>query len=80
MLKFFGSTDIDKMLDSLDYAVYAYDIAHIVIDNLQFMLSGQAIGYTKFDLQDSVISKLRSFATDKNVHISTVIHPKKVDD
>lgn len=80
LLKFFGSTDIDKILDTMDFAVYAYDISHIIIDNLQFMLSGQAIGVNKFDLQDNVISKFRTFATEKNVHITTVIHPKKVDD
>lgn len=80
LLKFFGSTDIDKILDTMDFATYAYDISHIVVDNLQFMLSGQAIGMNKFDLQDSVISKFRNFATDKNVHLTLVIHPKKTDD
>jgi twinkle protein len=80
LLRFFGSTDVDRILDTMDYAVYAYDIGHIVIDNLQFMLSGQATGYAKFDLQDAVIAKFRTFATDKNVHITTVIHPKKVED
>lgn len=80
LLKFFGSTDVDKILDTMDFAVYTYDIGHIIIDNLQFMLSGQAAGYAKFDLQDTVISKFRAFATEKNVHITTVIHPKKVDD
>lgn len=27
-----------------------------------------------------MISKFRNFATEKNVHVSMVIHPKKVDD
>ena len=80
MLKFFGSTDIDRILEAMDFAVYAYDVAHIVIDNLQFMISGQAAGYAKFDLQDSIIARFRTFATEKNVHITVVIHPKKVDD
>ncbi|OMJ81488.1 hypothetical protein SteCoe_18056 [Stentor coeruleus] len=80
LLKFFGSTDADKILDTMDFATYAYDISHIVVDNLQFMLSGQALGMNKFDLQDSVISKFRNFATDKNVHLTLVIHPKKTDD
>ena len=80
LLRFFGSTDIDKILDTMDFATYAYDVGHIVIDNLQFMLSGQALGINKFDLQDNVISKFRNFATDKNVHLTLVIHPKKIDD
>ena len=80
LLKFFGSSDIDKILDTMDFASYAYDIEHIIVDNLQFMLSGQALGMNKFDLQDQVISKFRNFATDKNVHLTLVIHPKKIDD
>ena len=75
LLKFFGSSDIDKILDTMDFATYAYDIEHIIVDNLQFMLSGQALGMNKFDLQDQVISKFRNFATDKNVHLTLVIHP-----
>jgi len=50
LLKFFGSSDIDRILDTIDFACYAYDVSHIVIDNLQFMISGQAQGFQKFDL------------------------------
>lgn len=46
-MNFFGSTNVDDVLDAMDYAVYAYDVRHIVIDNLQFMMSGQGIGYEK---------------------------------
>lgn len=80
MLKFFGSTDVDKILDTMDFATYAYDVEHVIVDNLQFMLSGQAAGINKFDLQDNVISKFRNFATDRNIHLTLVIHPKKIDD
>ena len=41
----------------------------LTIDNLQFMLSQQAEGIQKFDLQDRVINQLRTLATEKNVHI-----------
>ena len=44
------------------------------------MLSTQAEGVQKFDLQDRVVSDLRRMATDKNVHIFLIIHPKKVED
>ena len=30
-----------QVLDAMDYAVYAHDVEHIILDNLQFMLSGQ---------------------------------------
>jgi len=44
------------------------------------MLSNQADGYQKFDLQDKVINMLRALATEKNIHIFLIIHPKKVED
>lgn len=44
------------------------------------MLSQQAQGFQKFELQDRVISDLRRLATEKKVHIMLIIHPKKVED
>jgi len=79
-LKYFGSNEIEKILQTIDYAIYAYDIGHVIIDNLQFLLSGQGRGFERFDIQDDAISKLRDLATSKNVHVTLVIHPKKVDD
>ena len=79
-MDFYGSTDIAQVLDAMDYSMYVHDVKHVVIDNLTFMLSGQGLGFEKFDLQDKVIEKLRQFATNKGVHVSLVIHPKKVED
>lgn len=79
-MKFFGSSQLDQILSTIEFAIYTYDISHIVIDNLQFLLSGQGRGFEKFDLQDEAVSKFRKLATSKNVHISLVIHPRKVDD
>ena len=39
-LRFHGSTVVDQVIDAMDYAVYVHDVTHIVLDNLQFMLSG----------------------------------------
>ena len=79
-MKFFGSSELDKIISTIDFAIYTYDISHIVIDNLQFLLSGQGRGFAKFDLQDEAVSKFRQLATTRNVHVSLVIHPRKVDD
>ena len=38
-LRFHGGTDVDQVLDAMDYAVYAKDVQHIILDNLQFMLT-----------------------------------------
>lgn len=79
-MKFFGSSDLDKIMATIEYSIYAYDISHVVIDNLQFLLSGQGRGIERFELQDEAVSKFRKMATEKNVHVSLVIHPRKVDD
>lgn len=38
-MRFHGGTDVDEVLDAMDYAVYANDVEHIILDNLQFMLT-----------------------------------------
>lgn len=38
-LGYYGSTDVDDVLDAMEYAVYVHDVRHVVIDNLQFMTS-----------------------------------------
>lgn len=68
------------MIDAMDYATYVYDVRHIVLDNLNFMLSGQGVGFEKFDVQDRAIEKLRNFCTKKNVHVTLVVHPRKTDE
>ena len=77
---FFGSTAMSKIINIIEFSIYEYDVSHIVLDNLQFMTSGQGKGFEKFEIQDNLISQLRTIASDKNVHISLVIHPRKSED
>lgn len=47
----------------------------LILDNLNFMLGG---GSTMvWDRQDEAIRRLRVFATQNNVHVIVVMHPKK---
>jgi len=64
----------------MEYAVYAYDVEHVILDNLQFMTGSNARGFEKFDILDSAIEKFRKFATTKNVHVTLVVHPRKEAD
>ena len=75
-LRFFGSTQIEQILDAMEYSVYAYDVEHIILDNLQFLL-GATAGYERFDAQERAIHAFRKFATAQNVHVTLVIHPRK---
>lgn len=78
-MDYFGSTPLENILESMSEAVRNHQIQHIVLDNLQFMLSGQhsAGAFDKFDLTDRTVAALRAFATNRNVHITLVIHPRK---
>jgi twinkle protein len=78
-MKFFGSTPVETVLEAMQHALYAYDIQHVIIDNLQFMTSGQARGSERWEVQDNVISILRRFATENHVHVTLVVHPRKED-
>lgn len=66
-------------MNSLNFAIANQDIQLIVLDNLQFM-TGSNTKLNKFDYQDEIIHKLRILATEKNVHIILVIHPRKTDE
>ena len=83
-MKFHGGSDVDDVLDAMEYATYVHDVEHIILDNMQFMISRQANGgkgsFDKFDMQDIAIEKFRKFATDYNVHITLVVHPRKEDE
>lgn len=77
-MDYFGSTPLESILESMNSAVRDHQIQHIVLDNLQFMLSGQHSGsFDKFDVTDRTVAALRAFATNRNVHITLVIHPRK---
>lgn len=41
-MNFYGSTNIDTVIDTIEYAIYEYGITHVCLDNLQFMMGTQA--------------------------------------
>ena len=76
-MRFYGSTEIDEVLDAMEYAVYVYDVEHILLDNLQFMLSSSMSsksGFERFEAQERALEKFRRFG--KNPVLSTVRRPK----
>ncbi len=80
-MKFHGGSDVTDIVDAMDYAVYVHDVQHIILDNLQFMLSrGEKRGFDKYDIQDAAIETFRKFATERNVHVTLVVHPRQEDE
>ncbi|GBG31753.1 Twinkle protein, mitochondrial [Hondaea fermentalgiana] len=83
-LKFFGATDVVDVLDSVAYSVTEAGMQHVIIDNLQFMVSGGGglanapmTSWDRFESMDSAIGHFRQIATQKRCHVTVVIHPRK---
>ena len=69
------------ILNNMVEAVKTKNVQHILLDNLQFILSEQYMHkMDKFELGDKTISALRSFCNIFNVHVTLVVHPRKEDD
>ncbi|KAM8924814.1 twinkle mtDNA helicase [Pelodytes ibericus] len=79
-MTFHGEQNIKLVLDTMQHAVYMYDISHIIIDNLQFMMGQEHLFTDKFAVQDFMVGAFRKFATDNGCHVTLVIHPRKEDD
>ena len=85
-LNFHSGTELSEVLGAMEFAVYRDDVRHIILDNLQFMMPRDSSyrssksGFEKFESQDYAIDQFRQFATEHDVNIILVIHPKKDDD
>jgi len=80
-LDFFGSVEVDQLLETLRYSVLQKGVEYIILDNLQFMMAEAfAKGdINRFDAQDRALYQIRKFANETNVHVAIVIHPRKQD-
>ncbi|XP_078202412.1 twinkle mtDNA helicase isoform X4 [Callithrix jacchus] len=79
-MTFHGQQGIRTVVDTMQHAVYVYDICHVVIDNLQFMMGHEQLSTDRIAAQDYIVGVFRKFATDNNCHVTLVIHPRKEDD
>ncbi|XP_067225300.1 twinkle protein, mitochondrial [Chanodichthys erythropterus] len=79
-MTFHGQQNIKAVLDTMQHAVYLYDISHVIIDNLQFMMGQENLSLDKFAVQDHIIGAFRKFATNSCCHVTLIIHPRKEED
>jgi archaellum biogenesis ATPase FlaH len=89
-MNFFGSTDVSEVIDVMKNAVQVQDVRHVIIDNLQYMVSGAGLGpnwgktntaysnLNKFETMEKALDQFRAFATNQKIHLSIVVHPRKV--
>ncbi|XP_048362101.1 twinkle mtDNA helicase isoform X2 [Sphaerodactylus townsendi] len=79
-MTFHGHQNIKAVIDTMLHAVYMYDITHVIIDNLQFMMGQEQLTVDRLAVQDYIVGTFRKFATDNNCHVTLVIHPRKEDE
>ncbi|EFN88900.1 Twinkle protein, mitochondrial [Harpegnathos saltator] len=80
-MTFHGQQSIKIVMDAVQHATYVHDIAHVIIDNMQFMMGVSEDSKTnRFWKQDKIIEEFRNFATKYNCHVTLVIHPRKERD
>lgn len=80
-MTFHGQQSIKVVMEAIEHATYIHDIAHVIIDNLQFMMGTEDQKHMdRFWKQDLIIACFREFATRKNCHVTLVIHPRKERD
>ncbi|XP_019762676.2 mitochondrial DNA helicase isoform X1 [Dendroctonus ponderosae] len=81
-MTFHGQQTIKIVMEAVEHATYIHDIAHVIIDNVQFMMgiSEEQKHMDRFWKQDTIIAAFRTFATRMNCHVTLVIHPRKERD
>lgn len=80
-LAFHGQQPIKVVMEAVEHARYMHDIAHVVVDNVQFMLGlGEDRDGDRYLRQDAVIAAFRTFATARHCHVTLVMHPRKERD
>ncbi|XP_030746824.1 twinkle protein, mitochondrial-like isoform X2 [Sitophilus oryzae] len=81
-MTFHGQQSIKVVMEAVEHAAYVHDIAHVIIDNVQFMMgtSEDQRHMDRFLRQDAIVAAFRSFATRKNCHVTLIIHPRKEKD
>ena len=80
-MDFHGEQSLSSVLDTMSQAVVRHKVDHVLIDNLQFMIGNECnrrfATMNRFEYQDLIIGNMRKFATEHDVHVTLVIHPKK---
>jgi len=96
-MNYHGATNVDELIETIEYAVNKDDIQYIIIDNIQFLMprmyrqsppsstsnsnnNNTNSLFDRLELQDYILDRLRQFASEKNVTIFVVIHPRKQED
>lgn len=80
-MKFHGTTQVDNVIETMEQAVIQLGVKHVVIDNLSHLLpiglSSRMSANRLFDAEEA-LNRLRAFASSRIVHVTVVVHPRKL--
>lgn len=77
-MTFHGQHPLESIMNTVEHCSYVYDIGHVIIDNVQFMIDvSPEAKMDRFWRQDILIQSFRAFASNYNCHVTLVMHPKK---
>ncbi|CAI4226327.1 unnamed protein product [Auanema sp. JU1783] len=83
--EFLMNKNITDIAKAISQHVINNGCQHVVIDNLQFLVNQTTMaddsssGFEKFHHQDRFVGLMRKMATDHQVHVTMVVHPRKTD-
>ncbi|CAD6194336.1 unnamed protein product [Caenorhabditis auriculariae] len=81
----FCDKTVNEIARAIRHHVENSGIQHIVIDNLQFLINQgvmtdeKSSGLDRFHLQDRFVGHMRQLASQSQVHVTMVVHPRKTD-
>uniref|UniRef100_A0A8C3JGM7 Uncharacterized protein n=1 Tax=Calidris pygmaea TaxID=425635 RepID=A0A8C3JGM7_9CHAR len=59
-MTFHGQQNIKTVIDTMQHAVYMYDITHVVVDNLQFMMGHEHLSVDRYRCTQSRLHRVVS--------------------
>ncbi|PAV78879.1 hypothetical protein WR25_06952 [Diploscapter pachys] len=82
----FRDKSINTISNAIRFHVENGGIQHVVIDNLPFLVNqctmvgnDKSSSFDRFHLQDRFVGHMRQLATQQQIHVTMVVHPRKVD-
>uniref|UniRef100_A0A7E4VJS8 SF4 helicase domain-containing protein n=1 Tax=Panagrellus redivivus TaxID=6233 RepID=A0A7E4VJS8_PANRE len=81
----FRDKTVTEIAGAIREQIVSGGIQHVVIDNLQFLVNlvtlhnDKSSAIERYHLQDRFVGLLRSLVTDYRVHVTLVVHPRKVE-
>lgn len=76
-MDFQGEQSLSSVIQTMAKAIEENSVTHVILDNLHFMIGNDHSNLDEWNYQNKIIGEMRRFATQQDVHVTLVIHPRK---